>query len=305
MIYGYFSGATPSAMAQVFLAYGCRYAMLLDMNALEHTYMALYRRQGDRFSTQHLIAGMSVLDEMVGGQQLPRFVAFADNRDFFYLSAQRRASDDDRELWRLLLIAITGAWLPWSSAELGVAGEVSFEAQNEALLRAGDRRSTGFSDAQLSAVREVFRRSGFVGQGNPRIARHPATPEDCGRSPRALPARKLRAARAFDAACAAPGTWRRSTIPPPRTAGDARTCIDRFEFPNIPCAYPVVWVRAREAAELCAAVGKRLCDAHEWEGRLRRGPDRRPTTASTLAAGRDAVGRGQSHARSSQPALRA
>jgi hypothetical protein len=47
---------------------------------------------------------------------------------------------------------------------------------------------------------------------------------------------------------------------------DARVCIDRFEFPNIPCAYPVVWARARDAALLCEAVGKRLCDAHEWEG---------------------------------------
>ncbi len=49
-------------------------------------------------------------------------------------------------------------------------------------------------------------------------------------------------------------------------AEDARACIDQFEFPDIPCLYPVVWVRAREAALICAAMGKRLCDAHEWEG---------------------------------------
>jgi formylglycine-generating enzyme required for sulfatase activity len=47
---------------------------------------------------------------------------------------------------------------------------------------------------------------------------------------------------------------------------DARTCIDQFEFPDIPCAYPVVWVKATEAAQVCRAIGKRLCDAHEWEG---------------------------------------
>jgi formylglycine-generating enzyme required for sulfatase activity len=46
----------------------------------------------------------------------------------------------------------------------------------------------------------------------------------------------------------------------------ARLCIDQFEFPNLPCEYPVVHVKAREAALLCEAVGKRLCDAHEWEG---------------------------------------
>src|SRR5512136_3090807 len=49
-------------------------------------------------------------------------------------------------------------------------------------------------------------------------------------------------------------------------AEDAKACIDQFEFPDIPCVYPVVWVRAREAALLCRAMGKRLCDAHEWEG---------------------------------------
>ncbi|MBN1575961.1 MAG: hypothetical protein JW913_05375 [Chitinispirillaceae bacterium] len=28
----------------------------------------------------------------------------------------------------------------------------------------------------------------------------------------------------------------------------------------------MVWVRAREAALICKALGKRICDAHEWEG---------------------------------------
>ena len=54
--------------------------------------------------------------------------------------------------------------------------------------------------------------------------------------------------------------------PATEKAEDARACIDQFEFPDIPCAYPVVWVRAREAALICRAMGKRLCDAHEWEG---------------------------------------
>lgn len=86
LIYGYFSSATPSAMARGFQAYGCGYAMLTDMNALEHTYMALYRHDdGGTLSTSHLITGMNVLDEALDGRALPRFVAFADNRDFFYL----------------------------------------------------------------------------------------------------------------------------------------------------------------------------------------------------------------------------
>ncbi len=85
LIYGYFSSVTPSAMARVFAAYHCRYAMLLDMNALEHTYLAVYRTENSSFVTQHLIEEMSVLDKSVGEQLLPRFVGFSDNRDFFYL----------------------------------------------------------------------------------------------------------------------------------------------------------------------------------------------------------------------------
>ena len=33
-----------------------------------------------------------------------------------------------------------------------------------------------------------------------------------------------------------------------KKAEDAKACIDMFEFPNIPCVYPVTWVRANEAA---------------------------------------------------------
>jgi hypothetical protein len=86
LIYGYFSTATPSAMARVFQAYGCRYAMPLDMNALEHTYLALYVREDRKVAVAHLVAGMGAVDENVDGQLIPRFVGFADNRDFFYLT---------------------------------------------------------------------------------------------------------------------------------------------------------------------------------------------------------------------------
>jgi hypothetical protein len=85
LVYGYVSTATPSAMATVFQGYGCAYAMHLDMNALEHTYLAVYRRKGSTLLVEHLIEGMSVLDEATRDQHLPRFVGFPDNRDFFYL----------------------------------------------------------------------------------------------------------------------------------------------------------------------------------------------------------------------------
>jgi hypothetical protein len=86
LLYAVFSTATPSAMARVFQAYDCQYAMLLDMNALEHTYLAVYRQAESHLVIDHLVDGMSVLDKSsAAGQPVPRFVGYPDNRDFFYL----------------------------------------------------------------------------------------------------------------------------------------------------------------------------------------------------------------------------
>ena len=93
LIYAYFSTATPSAMARVFQAYGCRYAMQLDMNALEHTYLAVYQREGSRLLVQHLIQGMSVLDKLERGNYVPRFLGYADDRDFFYVMKQESSKE--------------------------------------------------------------------------------------------------------------------------------------------------------------------------------------------------------------------
>jgi hypothetical protein len=84
LIYAIFTDATPSAMARVYQAYGVNYAMLTDMNALEHTYMAVYRRTGTEFTVDHLLKGMNQVDQ-AGGQNVPRFIGFSDNRDFFYV----------------------------------------------------------------------------------------------------------------------------------------------------------------------------------------------------------------------------
>jgi formylglycine-generating enzyme required for sulfatase activity len=76
---------------------------------------------------------------------------------------------------------------------------------------------------------------------------------------------KVRVSRtAFERIC---GAKYMASLYDPRTQTpeEASACIEQFEFPDIRCAYPVVWVEAVEAAELCAAEGKRVCDAHEWE----------------------------------------
>jgi hypothetical protein len=77
-------------MARVFQAYGCREAMQLDINALEHTYLAIYTHRENRVLVQHLIRGMDVLDRSSRGQVVPRFLGFPDDRDFFYLMRRRR-----------------------------------------------------------------------------------------------------------------------------------------------------------------------------------------------------------------------
>jgi hypothetical protein len=92
LVYGYFSTATPSAMARTFQAYGCSYAMLLDMNALEHTYLALYVPRGGEVHVEHLLPGMALIEKKGrGGTIIPRFIGFADNRDLFYLTRKERS----------------------------------------------------------------------------------------------------------------------------------------------------------------------------------------------------------------------
>lgn len=93
LIYGYFSSATPSTMAHVFQACNCGYAMHLDMNAPEHTYLAIYRTEGSQFVVQRLVKEMAEVDPPVDGQELPRYIGYSDNRDFFYLLRKTEGSE--------------------------------------------------------------------------------------------------------------------------------------------------------------------------------------------------------------------
>jgi hypothetical protein len=90
LAYAVFSDATPSAMARVFQAYRCNYAMHLDMNALEHTYLALYRRVGSQLFVDYLLSGMNEVDKMDSGEEVPRFLGYPDNRDFFCVMRKDR-----------------------------------------------------------------------------------------------------------------------------------------------------------------------------------------------------------------------
>ena len=149
-----------------------------------------------------------------------------------------------------------------SDTQAQVKAVAASSSRNEALF-AELKRVHGLNDEPMRRIEEIFNRNGRTGQGNPSVTQHPATPQECSA--------KLKAQGisyedpASDRICGA------KYMAPLYDASrqkpeDAKSCIDRFEFPNIPCSYPVVWIKAREAALVCEALGKRLCDAHEWEG---------------------------------------
>jgi len=142
------------------------------------------------------------------------------------------------------------------------AAATSLAEQNEALFREL-QIVHGLTDAQMQKIRAIFARSGFTGQGNPAISEHPDTPNVCRAK---LQAQSVSYADpTFERICSAK-YMAPLYDPSHERPQDAKACIDQFEYPDIPCDYPVVWVQAREAAEICEAMGKRICDAHEWEG---------------------------------------
>jgi len=160
---------------------------------------------------------------------------------------------------RLLYTAVASAL---AIGAMPAVGETSLKEQNEAMFRQmqGNR---GLSDQQMRAIRLIFEASGYVGQGNPAISEHPETPEQCRAK---LERQSVNYANLeFERIC---GAKYMAPLYDPKSQKpeQAKACIDQFEYPDFPCAYPVVWVKAREAAEICAAEGKRICDAHEWEG---------------------------------------
>jgi len=161
---------------------------------------------------------------------------------------------------RAALWAITLAVTVLSAQQSSV--RASLQQQNEALFR-DLQRVHGLSDAQMAAIREIFAKSGIMSQGNPVVTRHPMTPEEAQAKLRRLGIDYQNPQ--FEKIC---GAKYMAPLYDPATQRpeDAKFCIDQFEFPDIPTQYPVVWVRAREAAEVCSIMGKRLCDAHEWEG---------------------------------------
>jgi hypothetical protein len=151
-----------------------------------------------------------------------------------------------------------------AAAVLSIAGSAgsALKEQNE-ILFLKLQEVHGYTRSQMDAIRRIFERSRFAGQGNPSVSQHPMTSEACRKR---LAEKSTRYENPlFEKVCG--GRFMAPLFDPAKeTPEQASSCIDQFEFPDIPCEYPVVWIRASEAATVCEALGKRLCDAHEWEG---------------------------------------
>jgi sulfatase modifying factor 1 len=117
----------------------------------------------------------------------------------------------------------------------------------------------GVDPKAVEAIADIIEASPYAGTGNPEATQHPITPAQCE-------ARRSQAllSRDDESLCGAPNMV---AVFDPKSEDVPRSklCIDQYEFPNVPCEYPLVWVRSSEAMQICAALGKRLCDAHEWE----------------------------------------
>ncbi len=118
----------------------------------------------------------------------------------------------------------------------------------------------GMRPEAMATIRRIFEASGRIGYGNPDVSRAAMTQTQCRQRRQSVqPSRG-------HPRCSAPNMVPVYEVNSGQSEANARVCIDQYEFPNEPCEYPVVWARASEAAAICAALGKRLCDSHEWEG---------------------------------------
>ena len=135
----------------------------------------------------------------------------------------------------------------------------TIEAQREVLFK-NMQTQLGLTDDVIERTRAVFAEARWTGQGNPKITQHPMSRAEC------LAIRERYAFRPGEARCGSANMVAVFDPTAGQDAAGAKLCIDQYEYPNIACDYPVTWVKSDQAQRLCQAQGKRLCDAHEWEG---------------------------------------
>jgi hypothetical protein len=132
-------------------------------------------------------------------------------------------------------------------------------AQREVLFKNMESQ-LGLGVEAMDKTRNIFMGSRWMGQGNPKVTKHPMTRAEC---------LDIHAKHSFhppDERCGSPNMVAVFNPGAGETVASAKLCVDQYEYPNIACDYPITWVKSDEAQNLCKAQGKRLCDAHEWEG---------------------------------------
>jgi formylglycine-generating enzyme len=135
----------------------------------------------------------------------------------------------------------------------------TIEEQREVLFK-NMQAQLELSDEVMQKTRAIFAEVKWTGQGNPKITKHPMSRAEC------LAIREKHPFEPGHARCGAPNMVPAFDPETGQNADSAKLCIDQYEYPNIACDYPVTWVKSDQAQNLCKAQGKRLCDAHEWEG---------------------------------------
>ncbi|MEM9692082.1 MAG: SUMF1/EgtB/PvdO family nonheme iron enzyme [Myxococcota bacterium] len=135
----------------------------------------------------------------------------------------------------------------------------SLETQRERVVARMRKMGVITSAEQAKSVAAIMSASKHIGQGNPVKTKHPMTRMACVKKRKEAGVREERKPMC-------PPFMAPVYDPSREVEDEAEVCIDRYEFPGLPCEYPVTWATTKQAAALCDAIGKRLCDAHEWEG---------------------------------------
>jgi hypothetical protein len=91
---------------------------------------------------------------------------------------------------------------------------------------------------------------------------HPASRQTC--IDRVLKTGIIQANPTFEKICGA--KWMSPVPVGNQPITGAKVCIDQFDYPDMPCEYPMVWTPAPDTDRICKAMGKRVCNSHEWEG---------------------------------------
>lgn len=92
LIFSGFTYATPSTIAKALMAYNCKVAMHLDMNAYMYIHNALFKKTPKGLTVEYLHKDM----EYPKGIKKHRFILDNNNRDFFYVYRRNSGSETNK-----------------------------------------------------------------------------------------------------------------------------------------------------------------------------------------------------------------